>query len=121
MSTRSTKPSMFQLRWFRTFVITLALFFGILFVLPLLYELFVIATPSMDPATERASRSAVQVISNVFSWVILVMGLLLAWRQRQNQLRREYVHKRVLERRKTRRQEVLQAQREKLYGKKSRK
>ena len=119
MTTSSTKPSLLQLRWFRTCVITLALFFGVLFVLPLLYELFVIATPAMDPATERASRGTVQATSNIFSWVILVMGLLLAWRQRQNQLRREYVHKRVLERRRERRQEMLQAQREKLYGKKS--
>lgn len=121
MSKKEPKPSLMALRWFRTFVISLALFFGILFVLPMLYELFVVITPAMDPSTERSSRSAVQAISNIFSWVALVLGLLLAWRQRQTQLRREYVHKRVLERRRERREEALQAQREKLYGKKHKK
>lgn len=121
MSATSTKPSMFRLRWFRTFVITLALFFGILFVLPLLYELFVMVTPVMDPSTERSSRSAVQATSNIFSWVTLVLGLLLSWRQYQTMTRREYVHKRVLERRHSKRQQALQAQREKLYGKKTKK
>ena len=118
MSNQASKPSLMALRWFRTFVITLALFFGILFILPLLYELFVIVTPTMDPGTERNSRSAVYAVSNIFSWIALVLGLLLAWNQRRTHLRREYVHKRVLERRRQRREEAIQAQREKLYGKK---
>ncbi|MCL5254532.1 MAG: hypothetical protein M1363_00120 [Gammaproteobacteria bacterium] len=80
-----------------------------------------IATPAMDPATERTSRSAVQAISNIFSWVILILGMLLAWRQRQTLARREYVHKRILERRRSKRQQAMQAQREKLYGKKVKK
>lgn len=117
MSKHESPPSLMALRWFRTFVITLALFFGILFVLPLLYEVFVLVTPPMEPATERSSRSAVNAVSNIFSWIVLVLGLLLAWRQRRTHLRREYVHKRVLERRRQRREEALLAQREKLYGK----
>lgn len=121
MSNQATKPSLMALRWFRTFVITLALFFGILFILPLLYELFVLVTPAMDHGTERNSRSAVHAVSNIFSWVALVLGLLLAWRQRRTQLRREYVHKRVLERRRQRREEALQAQHERLYGKRRKK
>ena len=117
MSKHETRPTLMALRWFRTFVITLGLFFGILFILPLLYEVFVLVTPAMEAATERASRSAVNAVANIFSWVVLVLGLLLAWRQRRTHLRREYVHKRVLERRRQRREEALLAQREKLYGK----
>lgn len=121
MNNKQPKPSLMSMRWFRTFVFTLALFFGILFVLPLMYELFVMATPAMDSSTERSSRSAVQAVSNIFSWVALALGLLLSWRQRQTMLRREYVHKRVLERRDERRRQAREAQREKLYGKKSKK
>ena len=117
MSKQESRPSLMALRWFRTFVVTLALFFGILFMLPLLYEVFVQVSPAMEPATERKSRSAVHAVSNIFSWIVLVLGLLLAWRQRRTHLRREYVHKRVLERRHQRREEALLAQREKLYGK----
>lgn len=119
--TKNTKQSMFAIRWFRTFIWTLALFFTILFVLPLAYEVFVIATPPMDQSTEQSSRSIVQATSNIFSWVALLLGLLLTWQQRQTHIRREYLHKRVIERRHEKRRQAVQAQREKLYGKKTKK
>lgn len=117
---KSPKPSLMQLRWFRTFIGTLAAFFAMMFVLPLLYELFSMFTPSVDRATEQRTRSAVLFITNMFAWAVLVLGLLLAWTQRNTYLRREYLHKRVVERRRERRQEARSQQYEKLYGKKRR-
>ncbi|RUO28788.1 hypothetical protein CWE12_10775 [Aliidiomarina sedimenti] len=109
---------MFELRWFKTFIWTLATFFAILFVLPLAYELFVIATPEMDASAERNSRQLVQFTSNIFSWVALFLGCLVAWNQRQTHIRRERLHKRVIERTREKRRQAREAQYEKLYGKK---
>lgn len=118
--TKSPKPSLMSLRWFRTFIWTLAAFFALMFVLPLTYELFAIFTPTLDQATEARTRSAVLFITNLFAWAVLLLGMLLAWSQRRTYLRREYLHKRVLERRRTRREEARNSQYEKLYGKKRR-
>jgi hypothetical protein len=119
MTKTDSHPSLMQLRWFRTLVWTLALFVGILFVLPLLYELFLVVTPAMDASTERSTRRILGATANIFSWVVLVLGLLLAWSQRQTHIKREKLHKRVIERRRERKREALEAQRQKLYGKKT--
>lgn len=118
MSKTAKQPSMFDLKWFRTFIWTLATFFTILSVLPLGYELFVLATPEMDASTERNSRQLVQFTSNVFSWVALVLGCLLAWNQRQTHIKREKLHKRVIERQREKKRLAREAQYVKLYGKK---
>lgn len=101
---------------------TLATFLIILWVLPLVYEMFVAITPAMDASTERSSRSLVNTISSIFSWVALVLGGLLAWRQWQTQSRREYLHKRIVERKKERKMaqkaEDLRKKKERLFGKK---
>lgn len=123
MTKPNRPPSLMTLRWFRTFIVSLALFFVILFVLPLLYELFVTFTPPMDVSTERTTRRIMMLVSNVFSWVVLFLGLALSWRQRRTQMRREYLHKRVLERRQDKRREAEQARiahHEKIYGRKPR-
>lgn len=102
---------------------TLATFLIILWVLPLVYELFVAITPEMDSATERSSRSIVTTVSSIFSWVALVLGGLLAWRQWQTLRRREYLHQRIIERKKERKKaqkaEDLRKKKERLFGKKS--
>ncbi|RUO26024.1 hypothetical protein CWE09_04670 [Aliidiomarina minuta] len=102
---------------------TLATFLIILWVLPLVYELFVAITPAMDPATERSSRSIVDTVSNIFSWVALFLGAILAWRQWQTQRRREYLHQRIIERKKERKKtqkaEDLRKKKERLFGKRS--
>jgi ABC-type glycerol-3-phosphate transport system permease component len=114
MTHATESPSLTSLRWFRTLLWTGVLFLLILFVLPLLYEIWASLTPAVDANSQRRYESAVSMVSNVFSWVVLLLGCMLAMRQYQTHNRREYLYKRIRDRRKVRKTEAAQAQRERL-------
>lgn len=114
MTQPTESHSLISLRWFRTLVWTGGLFLFILFVLPLIYEIWASLTPAVDSMSQRRYESAVSAVSNVFSWVVLLLGCLLAVRQYKTQSRREYLYKRIRDRRKERKAEAAQAQRERL-------
>ncbi|MGX5913750.1 hypothetical protein ACR0ST_03360 [Aliidiomarina sp. Khilg15.8] len=114
MTQPTESQSLTSLRWFRTLLWTGILFLLILFVLPLIYEIWTSLTPAVDTSSQRRYEGAVSAVSNVFSWVVLVLGCLLAMRQYQTHRRREYLYKRIRDRRKERKAEAAQAQRERL-------